>query len=154
MKNAVIIYISIHHKNTEKVVKYISEELSVDSLTIKEARNLDLTEYNLIIMASGIYYNSLHKELLEWFKNADLKNKIVGILYICGFKYRDYAKNIGLAVTDKGGSYIGSCWCRGYDTYGPLAKIGGIARKHPNKHDLNKIKKQVEKWIYYHPCSS
>lgn len=147
MKKAVIIYASVHHKNTEKVIKYINEKLSVGTLNVRDASNLNLAEYDVIIIASGIYYNTVHKEILQWMEKAELNNKKVGILYTCGFRYKDYARNIGLYATGKGANYIGSCWCRGYDTYGLLAKIGGIARKHPNDRDLNKIKQQIENWI-------
>ena len=101
----------------------------------------------MICLASGIYYNRLHAGILKWLKSINIKDKEIGILYTCGFRYKDYSKKIRKYVIDNGAKYIGNCWCRGYDTYGFLSKIGGIAKNHPNNQNLNKIKKQVENWI-------
>lgn len=147
IKKAVIIYESIHHKNTEKVINYVSEQLPVKILKLQDVSTLELKEFDLIILASGIYFSGLHAEIIKWLKSTNIKDIEIGIIYTCGFRYMDYSKKIRKYIIDNGAIYIGSCWCRGYDTYGFLSKIGGIAKNHPNNQDLNKIKKQVEKWI-------
>ena len=58
--------------------------------------------------------------------------------------YSKYLKNY---IISSGGKYIGTCWCRGYDSYGLLSKIGGIAKNHPNDKDMIKIKNQIMKWM-------
>ncbi len=147
MKKTAIIYASIHHKNTEKVVNYLSSELPIKVFELQDTKTLDLKVYDLIIIASGIYNNELHVGILRWLKTTDIKDKEIGIIYTCGIRYKDYIKNIRKYVIDNGANYVGSSWCRGFDTYGSLAKIGGIAKNRPNNKDLNKIKKQVEKWL-------
>ena len=147
MKKTIIIYESVHHKNTEKVVNYISKQLPIEVCKLQDTSNLDLKEFDLIILASGIYYNKLHKRILKWLESTDISNKEIGILYTCGFRYMDVSKKTSKYIVDKGGKYIGNCWCRGFDTYGLLAKIGGIAKGHPNNQDLNNIKTQIESWM-------
>ena len=81
MKKTIIIYESVHHKNTEKVVNYISKQLPIEVCKLQDTSNLDLKEFDLIILASGIYYNKLHKRILKWLESTDISNKEIGILY-------------------------------------------------------------------------
>lgn len=67
------------------------------------------------------------------------------ILYTCGMRYKDYAKSIAKQLIEQKAEYLGSCYCRGFDTYGALEKIGGIAKKHPNDKDCNRIFLSLEK---------
>jgi hypothetical protein len=63
----------------------------------------------LIILASGTYNNELHAGILKWLKSADIKDKEIGILYTCGFRYMDYSKKIRKYIIDNGANYIRSC---------------------------------------------
>ena len=63
--------------------------------------------------------------------------KKVCILYTCGLRYRDYAKPAARLLARQGARYAGNFGCRGFDTYGVLKKIGGIAKGHPNQADLD-----------------
>ncbi len=149
IKRTVIIYESIHHKNTEKVINHIAEKLPIKILKLKDVDTLDLKEFDLIILASGIYYNQVHAGIMKWLKSLDITDKEIGIIYTCGFRYVDYSNKLGKYILRNGGKYIGNSWCRGYDTYSFLSKIGGIAKNHPNIQDLNKITAKVKQWIEY-----
>lgn len=118
-----IIYASVHHKNT------------------------DIGGENLIVFASGIYFNTFHKAILDYIRRTDLDSKTCILLYTCGLRYRDYAGQTGELLAERGAAYIGSCYCRGFDTYGPLEKIGGIAKKHPTESDLVRVAKRMEQLV-------
>ena len=44
----------------------------------------------------------------------------------------------------KGIETVGVFECRGYDTYGPLKWIGGIAKNHPDEKDLKRAIEFIE----------
>ena len=52
-----IVYTSVHHGNTEKLVKRIAEECQVDLIDAIKQMNADLNDYDMIGFASGIYYS-------------------------------------------------------------------------------------------------
>ena len=62
----VIVYASVHHGNTEKVVKAIAEKYpEVELIDSTKTILKDLASYDLIGFASGIFYGKLHKTLLN-----------------------------------------------------------------------------------------
>ena len=58
-----IIYISIHHGNTEKVVKEMAQVLDAKLLKLGEVNVHNLSEYDLIGFGSGIYFGKHHENL-------------------------------------------------------------------------------------------
>ena len=53
---AAIIYASVHHENTKKVVEAIAGENAVDLIGATKEKERDLSGYDLIGFASGVYY--------------------------------------------------------------------------------------------------
>ena len=51
-----IVYASVHHGNTEKIVKSIAEECQVDLIDAVKQSDADLSSYDMIGFASGIYF--------------------------------------------------------------------------------------------------
>ena len=59
MKTA-IVYASVHHKNTEKLVKAIAEKHpEVELIDATKTILKDLASYDLIGFASGIFYSNI-----------------------------------------------------------------------------------------------
>jgi len=139
MGNIAMIYASVHHGNTKKVVDYLSTKISATVVDVTKEKAFDVSEYDTVIFASGIYVGQFHKSILEYIDIVDIKDKNVVLLYTCGVRYLDYAKKLKKTLEQKGARVLGDCYCRGFDTYGFLAKIGGIAKNHPNEKDLEKI---------------
>lgn len=144
MKKAAILYVSVHHKNTEKVVNYIASAIDADVIDLLKNRNPSIEQYELIILASGIYFGSFHKVLLEYMKATSFEGKNVIVLYTCGIPYRNYAKSAEKILRENNANYISAFHCRGYDTYGPFGKIGGIAKNHPSQQDMNRLLHNVK----------
>ncbi|PKP57130.1 MAG: flavodoxin, partial [Candidatus Altiarchaeales archaeon HGW-Altiarchaeales-2] len=61
-----IIYTSIHHKNTEKIAKKMANILEAKLLTPDEADTNTFKEYDLIGFGSGIYHRKFHENLLNF----------------------------------------------------------------------------------------
>jgi Flavodoxins len=61
-----IIYISIHHGNTEKVAKAMTEVLNAKLVKPYEVDTTTLSRYDLIGFGSGIYFGKHHENLLRF----------------------------------------------------------------------------------------
>ncbi len=144
-----IIYISIHHSNTEKIAEAMAEILDAKLINPREVDIDSLSEYDLIGFGSGIYFGKHHKSL---FKLADklpvFKGKKSFIFSTSGVSNWQNIINNTLNRTlhfhnplkkellKKGFNIIGKFDCRGWDTVGPFELIGGINKGSPDEKDF------------------
>jgi flavodoxin len=135
MKCAVV-YISVHHQNTEKIAAAISKELGADLFRISDVDSGLLEKYDMIGFGSGIYFGKHHKKLFEHVMGLDLKDKDVFVFSTSGSDSVKYNKKLIDVLDSKGADVKGSFSCKGYDTYGVLKWIGGIAKGRPNEGDI------------------
>lgn len=140
MKTAVVYY-SKHHGNTKKVLDAIAD--SNDAALIDAAKNesINLSEYDLIGFASGIYYSKFHKSVLEFAENNLPSDKKVFFVYTYGSRKDGYTKAIREIVSKKSADILGEYGCFGFDTFGPFKLIGGIAKGHPDNTELENVVK-------------
>ena len=61
-----IVYASVHHGNTEKIVKSIAERCQVDLIDAVKQSDADLRSYDMIGFASGIYFSKFHQSILKF----------------------------------------------------------------------------------------
>ena len=81
---AAIIYASVHHENTKKVVEAIAGENAVDLIDATKEKERDLSGYDLIGFASGVYYGKFHQTVLN-FASVNLPaDKDVFLICTCG----------------------------------------------------------------------
>lgn len=129
-----IVYTSVHHGNTEKLVKRIAEECQVDLIDAIKQMNADLNDYDMIGFASGIYYSKFHQSILKFSEenlSADKK-----VFLICTYGGSANYKSIEQILDKKRSKVIGKFGCKGYDTFGPFKLVGGIAKGHPDDEDI------------------
>ena len=136
MKTA-IIYYSKHHGNTKKVIDAICENNDITLIDATKTESKNLSEYDLIGFASGIYYSKFHKSVLEFAENNLPKGKKVFFIYTYGAEKDSYTKMIREVVSNKSADVLGEFGCFGFNTFGPFKLIGGIAKGHPDKTDYN-----------------
>lgn len=139
MKTA-IVYASVHHKNTEKVVKAIVEKHpEIELIDATKTILKDLASYDLIGFASGIFYGKFHKSLLSFItENLPLRKKVF-VMYTCGSERAEtYLKDIKDLIKSKECTLTAAYSCLAYDTFGPFKLIGGLNKGHPNEADLQK----------------
>lgn len=134
MKTA-IVYASVHHNNTKKLLDAIASNCGAELLDAVRIKSADLTAYDAIGFASGIYYSKFHASVLEFAAKNLPDEKDIFLIYTYGAK-RDYAKNFMNAVAAKKPRLLGTYGCRGFDTFGPFKFIGGVAKGHPNGSDI------------------
>lgn len=136
MKTA-IIYYSKHHGNTKKLLDAISAKHEVTLIDATQAREFDLTNYDRIGFASGIYYSKFHKSVLQFAEKNLPPNKQVFFIYTYGAEKDGYTKAIESVTLKKSAKIKGTFGCFGFNTFGPFKLIGGIAKGHPNKDDID-----------------
>lgn len=131
----IIICASTHHGNTRKVADAIAAECGaevIDALNVKEK---DLSGYDLIGFASGIYAAQFHPAVAEFArKNLPHGKKIFFVM--TSAMNRDFSKSMDSALSGKNATVAGKFSCKGYNTFGPFKLIGGTAKGHPDEEDL------------------
>lgn len=132
-----IVYYSQHHDNTKKLLDAIqAADPSVELIDVTKASAADLTAYDRIGFASGIYYASFARQVLA-FADANLpEGKNVFFLYTHGAQTGGFLKSIRAVTEKKRCRELGSYHCLGYDTFGPFKLVGGIAKGHPSEEEI------------------
>ena len=135
MKTA-IVYYSQHHGNTKKLLDAIAAHEEVTLIDVVDSDAADLTEFDCIGFASGIYFASFARQLLD-FAQANLpEKKDVFFMNTCGVESGVYFNAIRKIAKAKNCRELGTYQCLGYDTFGPFKLVGGIAKGHPDQKDI------------------
>jgi flavodoxin len=138
---ALIIYISVHHGNTEKVANVMANILNASLLQVKQVDASMLEQYDLIGFGSGIYFGKPHKSLLDFVDKLPLiQNKKAFIFSTSGLRKIRFIHNFDKPLKEKlqrkGFDIIGEFSCRGYDTSPAAMIVGGINKSRPDAKDL------------------
>jgi flavodoxin len=138
---ALIIYISVHHGNTERVAKVMANILGADLLQVEQVDASMLEQYDLIGFGSGVYFGKHHENLLDFVdKLPMLRNKKAFIFSTSGLRkirfFHNFDKPLKEKLQWKGLDIIGEFSCRGLDTYRATKLVGGINKGRPNVKDL------------------
>lgn len=142
---SIIIYASLHHGNTKKIVSHMAQFIGADTIDVTQNDVPKISGYDLVGFASGIYFHSFHEKIKDVIDNMEISQKQkVFLIGTCGVGYRDYAKRLKKSLIEKGVPCIGSFQCRGYDTYGIFGKLGGIAKGRPNQKDIKKAENFIQ----------
>lgn len=139
MNNSIIVYASTHHGNTRKLAERMARSIGADLADAVKEGCPDLTRYDLVGFASGIYFHSFHESLQKIARSAEFRpGQRVFLADTCGVGYKNYCGGMGRLLEKRGVQILGSFQCRGYDTYGIFGKLGGIAKGHPTEADLER----------------
>lgn len=140
-----IIYASVHHGNTKKLVQEIGKQLSIDCYSVEEAKNHDLSSYDAIGIASGLYFGKLHQSILDYLDSSPKVQKEAFALITCGDGGKKHISETEDVLKKYGFHSNGAFVCKGFDTYGPFKLIGGINKHHPNEADVNNAIEFIKK---------
>lgn len=139
----IIIYESIHHNNTEKVAKVITDEIGAELVNVRDfnKKHENLNEYDLVGFGSGIYYGKIHKNIKNFIDTTEhMDNQKSFIFTTSGRSKSSFNAKFKDFLNSKGFNVIADFNCKGFDTFGPLKIVGGINKEHPNEDDLNNAK--------------
>jgi len=134
-----IVLVSYHHNNTQKVAEVIAKVLNAQ-IKKPEQINLDeLQQCDLIGFGSGIYAGRHHKTLRKFADELPkVDNKKAFIFSTCANtknapKYHSLLRE---ELKSKGYSIVGEFNCAGLNTWGPFKLVGGTKKGRPNAEDL------------------
>lgn len=135
----IILYYSNHHGNTKKLVDAIaaSDPENVEILDVTTAGPKDLSGYEWIGVASGIYAGNFGKPLLNYMKNNLPEGKNVFILFTSAMNLDSLSSSARKVIEEKKCYVMGQYNCPGYNTFGPFKLMGGTAKGHPTKEELD-----------------
>ena len=137
MKKVAIIYASIHHGNTEKVVTAMAQDMPVTLFKAEQAQNVDFSEYDSIGFASGIYAGRFHKSIYAFLKHHRHEfPKYAFAVCTSGMGKGRYAKKFAGYLQANGFTVLGEFECKGFDTFGPFKLFGGLGKGHPDDKEL------------------
>ena len=138
-----IICISVHHGNTEKIARAMVDVLDAELLKPHEVDVGALSGYDLIGFGSGIYCARHHRALLDIAaKMPVMKDKKAFIFSTRGIgSVRFYHRLLRKELLVKEFNVVGEFSCRGFDTVGPFKLIGGVNKGRPDERDLENARK-------------
>ena len=132
-----IVYYSQHHGNTKKLLDAISDaDITVTLINAAEKIEVDLRDYDRIGLASGIYYSSFAKPMLNFASINLPAQKPVFFIATCGSPRKNYFDGIKQLAKSRDCTDLGSYLCTGYDTFGPFKLIGGLKKGHPTEEEI------------------
>lgn len=135
MKTA-IVYYSKHHGNTKKLLDAIAAKHPVTLIDVTEQPDADLSGYDRIGFASGIYYSAFARQVIAFAQARLPEGKDVFFIYTHGAPGGNFLKDIREAASARRCREIGEYRCQGYDTFGPFKLLGGIAKGHPTDAEI------------------
>ena len=101
-------------------------------------KGTDLSGYDRIGFASGIYYSNFAKQIIAYAEKNLPDEKPVFFIYTHGAPKGDFLKEIRAVTQKKNCPEIGEFRCQGYDTFGPFKLVGGIVKGHPTADEIQK----------------
>lgn len=150
-KKALVIVMSYHHHNTEKLARAIAEVLGAPFKTPHQVSAEELGEHDLIGFGSGIYSDRHHQSLLDCAERIPSVNGKKAFLFstsgIPAFVTGDRTieryciKSHGPLreiLAARGFTIVGEFGCPGYNTNSFLRYFGGFNKGRPNAADLHR----------------
>ena len=152
-----LVLVSFHHKNTEKVAQAMARVLDAPVVSPEQVRPEELRDYDLIGWGSGIYGDTNHRDLLEL---ADAMPQVsTGRAFIFSTfgapadllqdeGRQEYASKCHTPLREKlqskGYHIVGEFSCPGLNTNGFLKFFGGLNKGRPHVEDLKQAEQFVE----------
>ena len=136
MKTA-IVYYSEHHGNTKKLRDAIAAKHDVTLINVTKTPETDLSGYDRIGLASGIYYSSFAQHLLAYAEEHLPEGKDVFYIFTHGAPKGMFLNAVRKIAEAKHCRELGDYHCQGFDTFGPFKLVGGIAKGHPTEDEIS-----------------
>jgi flavodoxin len=132
-----IIYYSKHHGNTKKILDAIAaEHTDVELVDVTSRNTFDLSGYDKIGFASGIYFGKFSEQILNFAKVNLPSGKDVFFIATAGNPMKSNFNAIARITENKNCKEVGRYICKGFDTFGPFRLVGGIRKGHPTEKEI------------------
>ena len=132
-----IVCVSVHHGNTEKIAIAMANALQATLLKPGEVNVERIAECDLVGFGSGIYFRKHHRTLLALVDRlATTSGRKAFVFSTSGQGSSKYNQPLISRLIEKGFDVISSFSCKGFDTWGPIGLLGGMSKGRPNEEDL------------------
>ncbi|MGP1529385.1 MAG: flavodoxin domain-containing protein [Treponema sp.] len=137
MKKQAIIYASVHHGNTEKLITEAAKAMQIELFKVEQAGAIDFSQYSSVGFASGIYAGRFHKSIFKFIESHQGSlPKTTFTVCTSGAGTGWFARKFSAYLRKKGFAVLGEFECKGFDTFGPFKLFGGFAKGHPDSRDI------------------
>ena len=144
-KRIIIFYQSYHNMNTKKVLEAACANCNNVELIPLPSDRYDVSGYDFVGFASGIYYLNFGKPVYEHINQIKgLEGKHCFCIATSGMGWERFGSYPKDAIIKKGGLFEGSISIKALDTIAPFNWFGGLNKNHPNEEDFNKTKKFID----------
>ncbi len=144
-KRIIIFYYSYHNMNTKKVLEAACANCNNVELIPLPSDRYDVSGYDFVGFASGIYYLNFGKPVYEHINQIKgLEGKHCFCIATSGMGWERFGSYPKDAIIKKGGLFEGSISIKALDTIAPFNWFGGLNKNHPNEEDFNKTKKFID----------
>lgn len=133
----VIVYYS--KKNTKKVIDKIAETYEVDLINAETVSEADLSGYDKICFASGIYNGSFHESVLHFAEKNLPEWKKVFFIYTSGFRKEGYTQSIHKICAKKKCRILGNCGALGETNWWRIKYFGWNIKGQPDRGEIMKV---------------
>ena len=132
-----IIYYSKHHGNTKQLLDAIAAAApEVELVDATEKHELDLSKYDRLGFASGIYYGKFAEQVLNFAKVNLPLDKDVFFIATAGNPTKNCFNSIAEVTEEKHCKELGRYISKGFDTFGPFKLVGGLQKGHPTAEEI------------------
>jgi flavodoxin len=146
--HSVIVCTSVHHGNTRRLAEAIASAGGGFIVAPGGDAQSAVREGGLLGLGSGIYFGSHHRTLLAFAESLPTNDAGAAFLFSTSGTGDAWPRAIGIdyhrklrsILQRKGYAVVGEFSCKGFDTFGPWGKLGGIARGHPDATDLERAR--------------
>ena len=108
---------------SKKIIDEIAKTKDVELIDATQTVEKDLSEYDLIGFASGVYGGKFHQSVLKFASVNLTDNK--NVFLICTYGGRPVFKSSEQVIAYKHDNIVGRFSCKGFDTFGPFKLMGG-----------------------------
>jgi len=138
--NSLLVLISYHHKNTEKIAHVFAKVLDAPIKTPQQITPEELQAYSLIGFGSGIYSEKHHQDLLDFAdKLPQVTTRNAFLFSTSGVSTKNQPKMhsaLREILQSKGYRIVDEFNCAGFNTNSFLRFFGGMKKGRPNAEDL------------------
>ena len=129
---------STHQQNTLKIAEAMSEVAPLTVVELENAKNYNLSEYDVVGFGSGIYYGQHDKELIKFVETLENKPIYSFVISTSGTNnYQKYSKALIQALEKKNKTVLGTFGCKGIDKFFIFKLFGGLNKDRPNESDFD-----------------
>lgn len=138
-KKILIVCQSTYNKNTLKIAEAMARVLETKVVTPKACEKLDLLQYDVIGLGSGINFNRHNDVLLDFVDNLPKMSKKVFIFSTRANPFLGkYHQALRTKLLEKGFDIIGEFSSVAFDATGPFSIVGGVHKGRPHQRDMQR----------------